>query len=397
MKKKSKYYDDSYDNNGAVWVIIIAILLALLSSLFVYVKNNRVKVAKEIEKVCPKCNGIIKVIGGNEYIVDVNIESETIIEEIKLGGEKLKFEKNKNDTTQKMGYIKNKENINSGYNYYYDVDLNMFIYNGKYFTENGFRNYLKKEIKFNFDFNKDELFEDIDIIDDLDICFEDLIIDLGNKKVYRTYNIKFKNYVYIISFEDNLIVFDSSFTPKAYYENDLIEERKFFVYEPTGEKELNLKEELLDKIKFVDLEGVKKTPKFTIHEKENYDLISDNYIFNWFDEQLTKDYSITISINYDDLMGNSYEEIISVLFSQVGEPEYKDLYGTYRFKVGEYKTPIPTDIIDRITKKSLIESLVIDDSAVISDKPGLYIIHYYCKSSLSNIPYVKNVGIRIVE
>lgn len=391
---KKNNYDKEDSSSISVVIIILAILLCLFVSGFTYIKNNRVKLANKIEEICPSCNGLIKFVGGTEYIIDINNEIETIIEKITINGENVSFEKS-NVASNNIIYIKNEENINKGYTYQYDLNLSLFKFKSNYYTKEGFINFLNNENNFEFDLNLDDDLIEFDLIDNLDICFEDLIIDLGNKKVIRTYNFKFKNYIYIISFEDNLIVYDSSITPGAYYKNQLVSDLKMLYIEPTGDPILNLNDYIFKDIKYLDLDGEYKTPTFEINEYDNYDLITDDFNFDWFNVNYIDDYVPTLVITYTDLNGIYHEEIIGLLLCDY-DVFYQGLAGMYTFALGEYERVIPKKV-NMTNGVDVSDLLIIDDSDVQSDVVGKYSVYYKIKSPYSNLTHVKTVVVNIVE
>ena len=394
-----------YNENAGGVSILLFVLLALLlmyslfTSVLGFVKVAREKIANVVEEVCPKCDGIIKFIGGTDYDIKINIEVETEIENITLGGNEIRFEKNNynGSNSGSINYLDNEFNLNKGYDYLYDKAQNKFYFGEEWYSLNDFKSKLLESDKFNFDFSRLNE-EEVEKLNDLDICFKDMIIDLGNHKIVRTYNFKFKSYIYVVSFEDDVIVVDTNIAPTAYYGDELYANKTLFAFEALGEEVLDLQVELFDKIKFIDLDGKIKTPNISIIEVEGYDLIDDDNKFYWFNENLTEDYSVSLLVSYEDLMGNLYEEkVVGVLFTQLSVPNFKDLKSYYSFKIGEYERPMPTDIICSITNESLIDTLVVDESLLNVNEVGRYRVVYSVKSVLSNILQKKVVMINIVE
>ena len=390
------------NSNGGSIILLIGIVLLVIYLLFCGVttmfKQYKHKIVDVVKEVCPKCDGMIKFIGGNEYDVKLNIEKETEIVRIKIGnGKDLNFEKIKiNADDNKFYELENVGNRNSGLFYLYDINLNMFIYNGNKYNYDDFMKLLNSLNKFDFEFSSGE--EEVWTIDNLDICFEDMIIDLGSKKISRTYNIKLKNYIYIITIEDYVNVIDSNITPVGYYNDELLSDNKIIIYDAKNGN-INLKEELLDKIKYLDLDNTLKTPKFEINEVSELDLIKDDYMFNWFNENLTDDYSATLVVTYYDLLGNEYVELVGLIFGDNYEPIYKGLNWVYEYQVGEYERqmPIQAYVITNGEKVDVLNDIVVDDSNVKVNEVGIYEVYYKYKSMYSNIVHERVIEINVVE
>lgn len=397
MRLNNKLEYDKTSGSSFLLIVLLSILLIyfLLVGVLGFVRLAREKIASIVEEICPTCDGVIKFIGGNEYDIKLNVDIETEIKNITLGGNVIKFEKY-NESSSNSGsihYLNDKSNINKGYDYIFDKNENRFNFNGEWFDLSEFK--LKLLEVDNFEFSKDiEVLE----LNDLDICFRDMIIDLGNQNIVRTYNLKIKNYIYIISFVDNVVVIDTNIDPTAYYENELYSDKTMFVFEANGVEVLDLEISLFDKIKFIDLDGKMKRPNISVIEVDGYDLINNENKFNWFDENLEEDYTASLKISYVDLLGNEYEEkVVGLLFTQLSVPKFIDLNNYYEFKIGEYKTPMPTEVICSITQNNLIDSLIIDESMLNVNEVGSYRVIYSVESALSNIPQKKVVIINIVE
>lgn len=397
MKQSKHKHNEYYEEESSVsYLAIIIFILMLLYGLFAsfmnVIKYIRGDLAEFIEGVCPSCDGIIKFVGGTEYEINLNVNVENEILNVKLKNENVKFEKYEKESINKsFSYLIKEENVNKGNSYFYDIETDNFIYNGNSYSESEFKEVLNEEIDFEFS----ELGEDITLIDDLDICFKDLIINLGNKKVVRTYNITFKNYIYIFSFEDDLSVIDTSIVPKAYYDDTLVEEKMILLLSP--DKEILNLDEVFDKITYLDLDNEYKKPIIEINDYLN--LIDENNEFNWFNENYTKDYSVVLIIKYVDLLGNEKQEELGLIFSDLNNIIYKGLGWEYTFKIGEYEKKVPSRvyIIKNGSSIDLIDNLIIDDSEVKSDEVGVYTVYYNVKSMYSNITFVKKVTINIVE
>lgn len=403
MKQTNKrnYFNNENNNstfNSLLWFIVIlfAILYMLLSGFTTIYKNNKDKIVDKIEQVCPKCDGIIKFINPPEYDINVNIDIEDGVIKIKLpNGQKVDFEKVERRENDGFLDLTDRVNRNKGLKYTYDINTDKYIYQGVKYDKVDFIKKLNEDTKFEFELPKDEKVEDI--TDNLEICLEDIIIDLGGKKITRTYNIKLTRWTIIISFEDYVNVIDSSITPVAYFGEELLSENEIMLFEPRGDKELNLKEKIIDKITYLDLDNTIKIPSFEIIQSKN--IISEDYIVDWFNEELTTDYSAVLVVTYTDLMGVDYEERVGIILSELYEPIYKGLYPKYIFNVGEYERVIPSEIylIENGERVDISSDIVIDDSNVNENEVGSYEVYYKYKSKYSNMIHTRKVTINIVE